>query len=718
MNAPELHDIARKATAARLRATLAELFPVIHDADPPLLDSETDALLGEVAKAAGVRTIAVRQDWENYLASREDGKKGEGEKRSQASSLIELTREKYRFGISASGETFGVLHEGPQMAVLMRGGQHSLRAQLARDYFQRHGRAASQQALADALLTLDGFAQEAEPERLYQRVAEYDGAWWLDMGDNTGRAIRICDGEWTIEQPPVLFKRTPLTGALPTPESGGDIDELWHIANVTSEDRPLLVAYLIASLRPDIAHPILGLFGEHGAGKTTVLKALVLLLDSGPVPYRKPPRDADSWVTAAAGSWLVGIDNLTAIPDWLSDCLCRAVTGDGDVRRKLYTDGQLATFAFRRVLALTGIDLGALNGDLTERLLHIQLEEIEEEQREDEEALWHGWADRHPRLLGAFLDLAARVAAILPTVHLARKPRMADFARILAAVDRVLGTNGVERYMSAAGRMAADSLTGDTFVATMQERLSATFEGTSGDLLRVVTPSDDKWRRPKDWPTTVRAVTQRLRKQAPMMRKAGWEVTDDGGANKAKVVTWRITPPGSEGDHEPDPRDPPHPPKGVESRRRRAQHFAPEGSVSPASDPPAGQERLPSGGTRGHTPPTAPLQEAWPTRDSLRGGGAAGLAGRTLGDAQDDRDDRSDLSAKAAHEVDHFDGRPQEEVRHWASTNLNGAPVWWESTILTEPLAVAVALRLIDRHEVAPSHALNAARAAVRGNAA
>lgn len=210
MNAPELHDIARKATAARLRATLAELFPVIHDADPPLLDSETDALLGEVAKAAGVRTIAVRQDWENYLASREDGKKGEGEKRSQASSLIELTREKYRFGISASGETFGVLHEGPQMAVLMRGGQHSLRAQLARDYFQRHGRAASQQALADALLTLDGFAQEAEPERLYQRVAEYDGAWWLDMGDNTGRAIRICDGEWTIEQPPVLFKRTPL----------------------------------------------------------------------------------------------------------------------------------------------------------------------------------------------------------------------------------------------------------------------------------------------------------------------------------------------------------------------------------------------------------------------------------------------------------------------------------------------------------------------------
>ena len=74
---------------------------------------------------------------------------------------------------------------------------------------------------------------------------------------------------------------------------------------------------------------------------------------------RKPPRDPESWVTAAAGSWYVGIDNLSDVRPWLSDSICRAVTGDGDVRRKLYTDGELAVFAFRRCVCLNGIDLGA-----------------------------------------------------------------------------------------------------------------------------------------------------------------------------------------------------------------------------------------------------------------------------------------------------------------------------------------------------------------------
>jgi len=50
-----------------------------------------------------------------------------------------------------------------------------------------------------------------------------------------------------------------------------------------------------------------------------------------------------------------------------------AVTGDGDVRRKLYTDGDLYVFAFRRCIIITGTDLGSVNGDLSDRLLPIHL---------------------------------------------------------------------------------------------------------------------------------------------------------------------------------------------------------------------------------------------------------------------------------------------------------------------------------------------------------
>ena len=121
---------------------------------------------------------------------------------------------------------------------------------------------------------------------------------------------------------------------------------------------------------------MLAIFGEQGTGKTTAVKVLVLLLDPSPVPVRKPPRDADSWVTAAAGSWVVGLDNLSDVPPWLSDSLCRASTGDGDVRRKLYTDGDYAVFAFRRCIIFDAIDVGALAPDLADRTVAITLDLI------------------------------------------------------------------------------------------------------------------------------------------------------------------------------------------------------------------------------------------------------------------------------------------------------------------------------------------------------
>ena len=67
--------------------------------------------------------------------------------------------------------------------------------------------------------------------------------------------------------------------------------------------------------------------------------------------------------TAAAGSWVVALDNLSGIPAWLSDSLCRASTGDGNVKRALYSDAGLAVVKFRRCVVINGIDLGALRGD-------------------------------------------------------------------------------------------------------------------------------------------------------------------------------------------------------------------------------------------------------------------------------------------------------------------------------------------------------------------
>ncbi|MDZ7841519.1 MAG: ATP-binding protein [Gammaproteobacteria bacterium] len=471
--------------------------------------------------------------------------------RSAATTLVEIAEDQYDFGVSTTGETFALPKRGPKVVSMLRGNRNSIRGQLAIAYFRKYRRASPQQALADALLVLEGLAHEAEESELYLRVAQDGDGLWLDLGDQTGRAIQISAAGWDIVEPPVLFKRTVLMSSLPEPERGGSLDDLWAWLNVVRADRPLVLAALVAALHRDVAHPVLAFFGEQGTGKTTAQKMLVNLIDPGPVPTRKPPRDAESWVTAAAGSWIVGLDNLSDVQPWLSDSICRAVTGDGDVRRKLYTDGEHAIFAYRRFVCLNSIDLGAVRGDLAERMLPIHLETIPPDKRLDEQEIWPAWEQAHPHILGALLDLAASVERTLPSVELVSRPRMSDFARILAAVDKVLGVEGLARYLEHQNAMATDSLTGDSFIVAVESL--GHFHGTAGELRDKVTPD----KPPRGWPTDARAVTQRLRRQAPVMRKAGWRVEDDEGRNHSKAIRWTITAPNhAENARRRDPQDP------------------------------------------------------------------------------------------------------------------------------------------------------------------
>jgi hypothetical protein len=248
-------------------------------------------------------------------------------------------------------------------------------------------------------------------------------------------------------------------------------------------------------------------------------------------------------VTAAAGSWVVAVDNVSAIPDWWSDALCRAVTGDGDVRRQLYSDGGLVVFAFRRVVLLNGIDLGAVRDDLADRLLTVELARIDEQARRLDADLAAAWRDAHPRLLGALLDLAVAVLAALPKLELDGLPRMADFARLLAGVDAVLGTDGLATYLEQAADLAADSVAADPVMAALERRIWTEWVGTAAELLDRLPPADPGWRPPRGWPADPRALTAALRRRAPSLRRLGWVVDDLGRGGKAKTLRWRLVPP-------------------------------------------------------------------------------------------------------------------------------------------------------------------------------
>lgn len=501
---------------------------------------EVDAALEEVKQHDVVpRGVEPTASAAAPVPGRGEGEGGES-KRSVAAVLVDLALERYTFGCSPDGEAFAVSLPDGHVVRMLKGGQVSLRSELASAYRRSTGKVAGQQALADAMLVLAGMAEEAEPDPIALRVAEHGRSVWVDLGDRAERAVAISATGWQLSTTaPVKFRRTKLTGALPEPVAGGSIEELWGLVNITPADRPLVLAWLVAALvRPDIPHPVLALFGEQGTGKSSASKLLAALVDPSPVQLRKPPKDAEGWVTAASGSWVVGLDNLSSVTPWFSDSLCRAVTGDGDVRRALYTDGDVAVFGFRRVILLNGIDVGAMAGDLADRAIVVNLDQIPEDSRRTETELSSAWEEAHPRILGALLTECSECLSRLPSVRLGRKPRMADFAEVLAALDERHGTAGLGLYADQSRTMAEDTLDAEPFLARLRDSLDHEFTGTAAELRTLLTLDPT----PRGWPTA-RGVTTLLKRNAPGLRKAGWIAEDAGRDPEARSRRWRLRPP-------------------------------------------------------------------------------------------------------------------------------------------------------------------------------
>jgi hypothetical protein len=482
-------------------------------------------------------------------------------RQSAASELVVLASDLFRVGMSTDETPYAVLKDGAQVARELRGTASSLRAKLSQEYWTTHKKVAPAQALSEALVTLDGECLEAKTrERLYLRVAECDGALWLDLGDESGRAVKITAHGWSVEDgAPILFRRTALTSALPEPIRGGDLDELWSLLNVSKRSRSIVLASLVSSLYPDMPHVVLIISGEQGSAKTTAAKILAGLVDPSPAQVRKAPRDADGWMTSASGSWVVALDNVSGIPEWLSDAICRAVTGDADVQRLLYTNSEMHLVSFRRVVILNGIDFGTVRPDLADRLAAVELDRIEESDRLRDGVVADRWKDAHPRILGALLDLAVEVMATLPGVDLDRVPRMADFSYVLAAIDTINGTDGLGDYRTGLQNLAAEAMDSDPILTSLDRMISLSWDGTARKLLADLeawSKGDDQyWRPGRDWPKSARALTATMRRQAPSLRKLGWEVEVSADRHDhAKSITYHLARP-TEGGCWDDPQD-------------------------------------------------------------------------------------------------------------------------------------------------------------------
>jgi hypothetical protein len=228
------------------------------------------------------------------------------------------------------------------------------RTWLRRCHYQATGAAASPAAIGSALDLLEARVLFDAPERVVDiRVAEHAGCVYLDLADEHWRAVEIGPDGWRVlERPPVRFRRSPGMLPLPEPERDGSVEALRSFLNVSNQtDFVLVVAWLLAALRSGGPYPLLAISGEQGSAKTVLSKLLRALVDPNVAAVRALPRDERELMIAANNGHVLAFDNLSGLPLWLSDALCRLASGGSFAVRRLYTDDEEVLFKAARPLS-------------------------------------------------------------------------------------------------------------------------------------------------------------------------------------------------------------------------------------------------------------------------------------------------------------------------------------------------------------------------------
>lgn len=405
---------------------------------------------------------------------------------------------------------------------------------LAAQFVDRHGKPPQPAAISTALPLLEHSARvEGVDVDEHVRVASVGGCVYVDLGSRDWSVLEVTpDGVGgQLQTSPVPFRRSRGQLPLPMPRPGGDVDLLRPYVRTGSEDDfRLIVAWLVAAFIPSGPKPALWFHGRQGAAKSTATRCLRSLVDPNQVPSRDAPREPRDLAIAAKRNWILAYDNLSALPDWLSDAFARMATGAGFGTRQLYTDDEETLFSATRPMIVNGIEELAVRGDLLDRAIVIELPPIAERERRTESELNAAFEADAPLILDALLRGVATSLRRAPGLRLEQLPRMADFARVAEAAAPAFGWQPGE-FLAAYGRSrdrAVDVEIEASPIGTPLLRLLDgldEWKGSARHLLDQLGEGvSDRERSQKSWPRSAKALHGRLRRLETALEQRGIKV--------------------------------------------------------------------------------------------------------------------------------------------------------------------------------------------------
>lgn len=359
-------------------------------------------------------------------------------------------------------------------------------------FYQREEKIPGTQVVTSAINLLEAKAIfEGREQQVHVRVAEHDGDLWLDLANHRWQAVRIVKDAWTIvDKPCVRFLRPKGLLPLPPPVRGGSIKELRRFLNVSDDDFILVVAFLVACLRPRGPYPTLVICAEQGTGKTTMSRMIRGLVDPNFAATRSEPKENRDLAISCRNGHVIALDNVSHLQNWLSDTLARINTGDAFATRALYTDAEEELFAACRPVVLNGITAVPRRPDLLDRSIIVTAKTIADDQRRPEDKLWAEFKSAEPLILGALLDAVAKALGRVGTVKLDGYPRMADFAKWVVAAEPALPWEQ-GRFMAVYSGNRQDAIEEilDSDPAADLAKKMAPWQGTAAEFLAALNES-------------------------------------------------------------------------------------------------------------------------------------------------------------------------------------------------------------------------------------
>jgi len=364
---------------------------------------------------------------------------------------------------------------------------------------------------------------------VFTRIAHSQGNIYVDLCDDLWRVVEITKTGWNIlEESPVRFVRARNAESLPVPVNGGSIDVLRQCVNADDDyNWTLIIAWVLSTLQPEGAYPILVLQGEQDSGKSATSRTLRRVIDPTAEQIRRLPWKQQDIMIAAKNNHILAFDNLSGVSNIMSDVLCTLATGIGSGARQLYTDSSEVILKAKKPIILNGIDEIARRPDLLNRSIILHLPPIagRKTEREMEAQFIRVW----PAVLGAIFDIACIGLRNFGSVLTSDLPRMADFSQWIIACESAAPWNEGDflsayresQIMAEMRQLDLDPVADvlKRFISKQECDNGIYFKGMPTQLFNLLRCFDDQFLLPK----TANWLMNKLSRLNPVIRR-GWGI--------------------------------------------------------------------------------------------------------------------------------------------------------------------------------------------------